>query len=65
MQSVRSYGIVLLGTGLVLGFLIASAGIKVESSAEAAGGMGAERTRRLVSFSKGLQAIGQRSDPGG
>ena len=40
MQSRRRYGIVLLGTGLVIGFLIARAGIEIESPVEAAGGSG-------------------------
>lgn len=40
MQTGRRTGILLLGTGLVIGFLIARAGIEVDSSVEAAGGSG-------------------------
>ncbi len=43
MQARRRGGIVPLGTGLVIGFLIARAGIRVESSVEAAGGSGGDR----------------------
>ena len=37
MQGIRRSGIVLLGTGLVIGFLIARAGMKVETFVGAAG----------------------------
>jgi hypothetical protein len=38
MRMTRTYGIVLLGTGLVIGFLISHAAVRFESSAKAAGG---------------------------